>query len=127
MSLADEDAGVVDGLGQADVEDLRLETPLQEVLDLEAEHVVELHLGLGQHADADQAYEQGVALEQAARVLLLQREQISGGLADLGERVADAPHLLLVAQAELADELELLVEALLLEGAARRRIDFVVH
>jgi hypothetical protein len=27
----------------------------------------------------------------------------------------------------LADELELLVEALLLEGAARRRIDFVVH
>ena len=127
MSLADEDAGVVDGLGQADVEDLRLETPLQEVLDLEAEHVVELHLGLVQHADADQASEQGVALEQAARVLLLEGEQISGGLADLGERVADAPHLLLVAQAELADELELLVEALLLEGAARRRIDFVVH
>ncbi len=127
MSLADEDAGVVDGLGQADVEHLRLETPLQEVLDLEAEHVVELHLGLVEDADADEASEQGVALEQAARVLLLQREQISGRLADLGERVADAPHLLLVAQAELADELELLVEALLLEGAARRRIDFVVH
>merc|ERR1711992_70444 len=46
VSLPDEDTGVVDGLGQPQLEHLGLETALQEVLNLEAEHVVELHLAL---------------------------------------------------------------------------------
>ena len=40
-------------------------------------------------------------------------------LSDLGQRHLHAPELALVAQAKLADELELGVEALLLERAAR--------
>ena len=119
VTLADEDTRMMDGLGQADVEHLSLQTSVQEVLDLEAEHVIELHLALIEHADADQASEERIALEQTSRVLLVEGEQLSGGLADLGQRVAYAPHFVLVAQTELADELQLLVEALLLEGTTR--------
>ena len=40
---------------------LGLEPALQEILDLEAEDVIELHSGLVEDADADQTTEQGIA------------------------------------------------------------------
>lgn len=58
-------------------------------------------------------------LEQALVVLLLQRQQLTGSLADLGQRVLDAPHLALVAQTILADDLQLLVQTGLLIRPAR--------
>merc|ERR1712012_717309 len=107
----------MDGLGQPELEDLSLEPPLEEVLDLEAEHVIELHSGLVEHADANEAAQECVALEQPPRVLLLERKEIPGGLAELGE-----PYLALVPQAILADQLQLLIKAGLLEGASRCRV-----
>ncbi len=105
---------------------LRLEPPLEEVLDLEAEHVIELHPGLVEHPDADETAEEGVALEQPAGVLLFQGEEVAGGLADLGQGELDPPDLALVPQPILADELQLLVEAGLLKGAAGGRVDLGV-
>merc|ERR1719435_804474 len=96
VALADEDARVVDGLGQPQLEDLRLQAPLQEVLQPQTQHVIQLHLALVQHANAHEAPQHGVALKQAARVLLLQREQLASSFADLGERVLDAPYFTLV-------------------------------
>ena len=61
MPLPDEDAGVVDGLGQTQLEDLRLEAALQEVLLTKTQHVIQLHLVLVQHTDTHQATQQGVA------------------------------------------------------------------
>lgn len=55
VALADEDASVVDRLGEAALEDLGLEAALEEVLDLEGEDVVEAHALLVEDADADQA------------------------------------------------------------------------
>ena len=108
MALADENTSMMDGLGQPELEDLSLEPPLEEVLDLEAEHVIELHSGLVEHADANEAAQERVALEQPPRVLLLERKEIPSGLADLGESELDAPYLALVPQAILADQLQLL-------------------
>ena len=129
VTLADQDAGVVDALGEARLEDLRLEAALHKVLDLlvrsgpscmdeygahlEGEHVVEAHAGLVQHANADQpavlpsqlehwvregagSPNQGVALEETLRVLLVQLEQLTGGTANLGEDEGDAPNFALV-------------------------------
>merc|ERR1719150_1113111 len=107
--------GVVDGLGQPELEHLGLQPPLQEVLDLEAQHVVELHAGLVQHTDTDQATQQGVTFEKTFGVLLLQSEQFPGGRTDLGEAVLDPPYLPLVPEPVLSNELELLVKASLLE------------
>lgn len=50
----------MNGLGQSQLEDLRLQATLEEVLDLQTEHVIELHARLVQHTDADQTTQQRV-------------------------------------------------------------------
>lgn len=126
MTLSDENASVMDGLGETDVEDLGLETTGQEVLDLQAEHVIELHLGLVQDTDAHETSQKGVALEESLGVLLVQREEITSGLSDLGQRVVHSPHFVFVSETELADELQLMVQTLFLVRSTRRRVGFVV-
>jgi len=115
VPLSDEDTGVVDGLGEPELENLGLETTLQEVLNLETENVIELHLALVQDADPDQTPEERVTLEQPLGVLLLEREEDPSGGPDLGQRVLDPPDLPLVPEPVLSDQLQLLVEASLLE------------
>ena len=66
VPLPDEDAGVVNGFGEAELENLSLKTALQEVLDGETQDVIEFHLGLVQHADAHQTTQQGIALGEEA-------------------------------------------------------------
>ena len=46
MALADEHAGVVDGLGESSLKDEGLQPSLQEVLNGQGEHVIELVLVL---------------------------------------------------------------------------------
>ena len=61
VALADQDTGVVDGLGQSELEDLGLEAPLQEVLHFETQDEIELHLGLVQHSDPDKTTQESIA------------------------------------------------------------------
>ena len=63
MPLLDEDTGMVNRLGESEFEHLGLESALHEVLGLEGEHVVELHLVLGEHAGPHEASEQCIALK----------------------------------------------------------------
>jgi len=123
VTLADEHAGVVDGLGESELEDLGLQATLQEILDFEAEDEIELHVLFVQDSDPDQAPQERVALEQPAGVLLVQGQELTGGLADVGEHQLDPPDLTLVAQTELADQLQLLVETSLLERTPWGRED----
>lgn len=57
VSLSDEDAGMMDGLGETSLEHLGLEAALQEVLNLKAQHVIKLHLLLVQHSDPHETTE----------------------------------------------------------------------
>merc|ERR550525_1422966 len=116
VPLLDEDTCVVDRLGKSKLEHLRLQPALQEVLDLEAENVVKLHSVVTEDASPDEPPEERVTLKEPAGVLLLQSEQLTSGGPDQGQAVLHAPHLALVPQTVLADELELLVETGLLEG-----------
>ena len=61
VTLADEDAGVMDGFGKTQFEDLGLQAALQEVLHFQTQHVIELHAAFVQDTDADQASQKGVA------------------------------------------------------------------
>ena len=90
---------------------LRLQPSLQEVLNLEAENVVKLHPVVAENASPvrspfyiclldvpkqdipDEPPEERVALEEPARVLLLQGEQLTSGGPDQGQAVLHAPHL----------------------------------
>ena len=120
VTLADEDAGVVDGLGEALLVDLGLKTTLEELLGGELEDGIEIELVVGQQAVARHATEEGGTLEDALGILGIERQEGTGGLAELGQGVLDAPDLALAAEAVLTDELELGVEALLLVGTAGR-------
>lgn len=60
VTLADQNASVMVRLGQSQLEHLGLQTALKEILNSQAEHVIELHAGLIQHTDANQTTQQGV-------------------------------------------------------------------
>jgi hypothetical protein len=117
VALADEHTRVVDALREPALEHLRLEAALQEVLDLERENVVETHARLVEHADADEAADERVALEEPLRVLVVELEQLTRRTTDLGQDERDTPDLALVAQAVLARELAARRE----DGGARTR------
>ena len=60
MSLTDQHTGVVDGLSQTGLEDLGLQPPLQEILNLECKYVIETHTGLIQYTNAHKTTDKGV-------------------------------------------------------------------
>ena len=75
---------------------------------LEGEHVIELVLALVEEATAGHAAKESSTLEDAARVLLLELEELTSSLADLSKDELHAPDLALSAKAVLSEELELL-------------------
>jgi hypothetical protein len=54
-----------------------LETTLQEILSLQGQNVIELHARLVEHTDTDQTANEGIALEEALRVLLVEGEKLT--------------------------------------------------
>ncbi len=77
VSLADEDSGVMDGLGKTELVDASLQTTLQEILNLQGQHVIELHAGFVEDADSNQSPNQCVTLEKTFGVLLFQGEKLT--------------------------------------------------
>ena len=93
VSLLDEDTGVVNRLGEPELEHLGLQPALHEVLGLEGEHVVELHLVLGQYPGPNKATQQCISLKQSSWILFIQGEQLSSCGSDLCKTVFDTPDL----------------------------------
>jgi len=110
MPLPDQHPRMMDRLGQPVLEHLGLQPPLQEILHLQRQHVIEAHTTLVQDTDADKPADEGVALEKALGVFGFELEQLTSGATDFGECQGDAPNLALVAEAIFADELELCIE-----------------
>lgn len=69
MPLSDENTGMMDGLGETSLEDLGLQTTLQEVLNLKTEHVIKLHLFLIQHSDPDETTQECVTWKREGRLI----------------------------------------------------------
>ena len=111
VPLADEDTGVVDRLGEATLEDLGLETTLQEVLNLEGKHVIETHARLVEHTDTDETADKSVTLEETLGVLRVELQQLTRSTTDLRQHERNAPDLALVTETVLAGKLEFSVEA----------------
>jgi hypothetical protein len=77
VALADQDTGVVDGLGEAQLVDEGLQATLKEILDLQGQHVIELHARVVEHTDTHQTANQSVTLEEALGVLLVERQELT--------------------------------------------------
>ena len=119
VTLTDEDASVVDRLRKLHLVDHGLESSLEEVLGLESKHVIELQLVLRKNTEEVEATEECATLEDASLVVLVESEEVTCPLADLGEEVVDTVDLTLAAEPVDAAEAELVVETLLLVGTTR--------
>lgn len=82
MPLPDEDTSVVNALGQAALENLGLEPPLQEILDLQRQHIIETHAGLIEHTNSYKSANESVTLEQPLGVFVVELEELTGSTSD---------------------------------------------
>jgi hypothetical protein len=56
-----------------------LQAALQEILNLQGQHVIELHAGLVEDTNTHETANEGVTFEEALRVLLVESEQLTVG------------------------------------------------
>lgn len=77
VALADQNTGVVDRLGKAELVDKSLKAALQEVLSLQGQDVIELHARLVEHTDTDKTANEGIAFEETLGILLVESEQLT--------------------------------------------------
>jgi len=95
----------MNGLGQSTLEDLSLQSALQEILDLEGKHVIETHAGLIEHTDAHETADKGITLKETLGVLVIELEKLTSSTTNLGKGKGNAPNLALVAETVLSSEL----------------------
>ncbi len=117
---------MMNGASQILLQNLSLEATLEQILNLQAQHVIELVLALLKHTTTVQTTEQSSTLEQTLGIFLVKSQQLTSGVADLGKSELYAVNLALVLQAELADELKLRIEPLLVALGARSLVDLPV-
>ena len=98
VTLSDQNTGVMDRLGQSQLEDLSLETSFQKVLNFETQDVIEFHLFFLEDSDSDQTTEKCVTFEQSFWVLLVKSQKGTGDLTDLGDSQFYAPDFSLVSE-----------------------------
>ena len=114
VALPDQDASMVDGLGHAILEDDGLEAALEEVLNSEGKHVIQLVLTLTKETIAVHAAEKRLTLKDTARILLIQGEQLPGCISDTAQGILHTPQLTLAPQAILTNQLQLSIKTFLL-------------
>lgn len=77
MPLLDQNSGVVDALGQAELVHAGLKTTLQEILNLEGQDVIELHAGFVQDTDTHQTANEGISFEETLGVFLVKGKKLT--------------------------------------------------
>lgn len=110
MPLPDQDTGVMNALSETALKHLSLKPPLQEILNLQSQHVIETHAALVEHTDTDQSADKGVTLEKTLGVFVIELEKLTSGTTDFREGESDTPDFALVTETVLAGELELSIE-----------------
>ena len=119
MALANENTGVVDGLRETALKDLGLETTLQEVLNLEGQHVIETHARLVEDTDTDETADKGVTLEQPLGVFWIELKKFTGSTTNFGKDERDPPDLTLVTETVLSSKFQFGIETSGFERSTR--------
>lgn len=77
VALANENAGVMNGLGKAELVDTSLKAALQEIFELQGKDVIQLHARLVEHTNANETSNEGIAFEETFGVLLVESKQLT--------------------------------------------------
>lgn len=83
VALAHEDTSVVDGLGEMELVDEGLQSPLHEILVFQTQDEIELVLALIQDTKLVESAEEGSTFEESLGVFLLELEKLTSCLAHL--------------------------------------------
>lgn len=108
MSLADQTTGMMDGLGQSELENLGLKATFQEIFNTKTQNVIQLHLVFGEDTHENQTAEEDVSFEKTLGVFVVQHEKSTSNLADLGQSQLDSPYFALVAETKFTDQFQFL-------------------
>jgi hypothetical protein len=68
MPLTNQHTSMVDRFGEAQFENLSLQSPFQEIFDFESEYIIQLHAGFVKHTNSDETTNQGISFEKTTRV-----------------------------------------------------------
>lgn len=109
VSLPDEYSSMVYAFCQTDLENLCLQPSLQEIFNLEGQHVIESHAGLIEHTDTDKSADKCITLKQTFGVLGIEFQKFTSGTTDFGQNKGDAPDLALVTETVFSSKLRSLV------------------
>lgn len=110
VSLGDQDSSVVDRSGKTELENLGLQSSLQEVLWSQGQDVIQLHLVLWQDTDSHQSSDQGVTLEQSLLILVISGQKVTSGSSDLRQLETNSVDLSLVLETVLTSQLQFSVQ-----------------
>lgn len=110
VPLPDQNTSMVDTLSKPTLKHLSLKSSLQEILNLQSQHIIETHTTLIEHTDTDQSADKSVTLEETLGVLVVELEKFTGGTTNFGKDKSDTPDFTLVAETVLAGKLELSIE-----------------
>jgi|SRR5579859_938171 hypothetical protein len=103
MPLADQYTGVMNGFGKSQLEDLGLQSSLQEILDFERKDVIQFHARFVKHTNTHETANQGVSFKKTTGVSFwmsalaqycantLKSKKFTSGTTDLGERELHSP------------------------------------
>jgi hypothetical protein len=97
---------MVNALSETALEYLSLKPSLQEILNLQSQHVIETHTALVEHTDTDQSADKGVTLEKTFGVFVIELEELTSCTTDFGKSESDTPDFALVAETVLSGELD---------------------
>ena len=77
VTLTDQDTSVVNRLGEAELIDASLEAALQEILELQGQHVIELHARLVEDTDTHETANEGIAFKETLWVLFVKSKKLT--------------------------------------------------
>lgn len=113
VALINQDTRVVNGLGQALLVHLGLQTSLQQLLRGQLQDRIQFEFVIRQETETIHATQERGTFKNALGVVRFERQKGARRLAQFGQGKLDAPNLALASQAVFADELELGIQTLL--------------
>jgi hypothetical protein len=106
VPLPNKYTGMMDTLRKTTLEHLSLQPSLQEIFNLQSQHVIETHAGFVEHTNTNQSTDKSVTLEKTFGILVIKFEKFTGSTTNFGKDEGDTPDFTLVTETVLAGEVD---------------------
>jgi hypothetical protein len=100
------------------VKDSGLESLVENFIQGQTQNVIEFELLIGQKSVSVHSSEEGSTFEQSSWVFLLQSEEFSGSLSELGKSEMNSPNFSFILKTVLTDQLKFVIDSFLFERSS---------